>query len=77
MRIRGYRFFFYSNERGEPPHIHVEKGEGYAKYWLGPPRLALETDFRPKALKAIEKLIIEHQEKIMERWYDFFFFSYD
>jgi hypothetical protein len=32
--FEGFRFFFFSNEGFEPPHIHVEKAEGHAKYWL-------------------------------------------
>jgi len=32
--IRGWRLFFYANERNEPPHIHVQKGEADGKYWL-------------------------------------------
>jgi len=35
----GYRFFFFSNEGTEPPHIHVERGDGYAKFWLEPVEL--------------------------------------
>ena len=34
--FNGYRFFFFSNENDEPMHIHVEKGEGSAKYWVDP-----------------------------------------
>jgi hypothetical protein len=34
LRLRGYRFFFFSGEGGEPPHIHVESAENYAKFWL-------------------------------------------
>jgi hypothetical protein len=29
-----YRAFFYSNERGEPPHIRVQAGSSEAKFWL-------------------------------------------
>jgi len=36
LNIDGYRFFFYSRENGEPPHIHVEYGDKLAKYWLDP-----------------------------------------
>ncbi|WP_439481025.1 DUF4160 domain-containing protein [Cyclobacterium plantarum] len=36
LRIGPYRFFFFSNEGNEPPHIHVESGEGHAKFWLEP-----------------------------------------
>ncbi len=32
--IAGWRFFFYSNENNEPIHIHVQKGECEAKFWL-------------------------------------------
>jgi hypothetical protein len=28
LRVEGFRFFFYSGERQEPPHDHVEKGDG-------------------------------------------------
>jgi hypothetical protein len=34
LRLDGYRFFFFSNENNEPPHIHVEFGDKLAKYWL-------------------------------------------
>lgn len=33
-------FFFYSNEGSEPPHIHVQTAEKYAKFWLVPIQLA-------------------------------------
>lgn len=34
LLIRGWRLFFYANERNEPPHIHVRKGDSECKYWL-------------------------------------------
>jgi hypothetical protein len=30
LRLGPYRFFFYSLENREPPHIHVEEGENVA-----------------------------------------------
>jgi hypothetical protein len=33
------RFFFYSGDRDEPPHIHVERDNDIAKFWLDPVRL--------------------------------------
>ena len=38
FRERGFRFFFYSNEGNprEPMHIHVEKDNMEAKFWLYP-----------------------------------------
>jgi hypothetical protein len=40
LRIGPYRFFFYSNERGEPAHIHVQRDRAIAKFWLEPIQLA-------------------------------------
>ena len=34
--FHGYRFYFFSNEDNEPVHIHVEKAEASAKFWLVP-----------------------------------------
>ena len=36
LRVRGFRFFFFSREGFEPRHIHVERAGKYAKYWLEP-----------------------------------------
>jgi hypothetical protein len=40
LRLRGFRFFFFSREGTEPPHIHIERDESYAKFWLHPVSLA-------------------------------------
>lgn len=34
LRVESFRFFFFSNEGQEPPHVHVSKGDGVAKVWL-------------------------------------------
>jgi hypothetical protein len=36
LRVDAFRFFFYSDERNEPPHIHVTSGGKSAKLWLRP-----------------------------------------
>jgi hypothetical protein len=46
LRVAGYRFFFFSNERREPAHIHVDQAERYAKFWLNPISLAANYGFR-------------------------------
>lgn len=40
LRAGPYRFFFWSNEPREPAHVHVESGDGHAKFWLDPVSLA-------------------------------------
>jgi hypothetical protein len=34
LRAGPYRFFFYAGDRDEPPHIHVERDDHTAKFWL-------------------------------------------
>lgn len=66
-REDGYRFFFFSNENEEPPHVHVEKAEGYAKFWLQHDvELAWSKGFRQKDLKRIAEMLGGLQEWILE-----------
>lgn len=30
----GWRLFFYTNERNEPPHVHARKGNMECRFWL-------------------------------------------
>lgn len=50
-RIGSVRFFFYSNEGSEPPHIHVEQGDALAKFWLDPVSLASSSRYRAHELR--------------------------
>jgi hypothetical protein len=68
LRIDGYRFFFYSLENGEPPHVHIEAGENVAKYWLYPVELAMSGGFRSRELTKLRLLVIEHRLKLQEAW---------
>ncbi|EJW09841.1 hypothetical protein A33M_0936 [Rhodovulum sp. PH10] len=68
LREAGYRFFFYSLEGGEPPHIHVESGDNVAKFWLDPVELADAHGFRSHELKRIRLLVIEHRLVFLEAW---------
>src|ERR687883_354290 len=52
-RERGYRFFFFSNERNEPPHVHVQSGDGYAKVWLTPVSLAQSVGYDASELRDV------------------------
>jgi len=69
---KGYRFFFFANEGNEPMHIHVEKSDGYAKYWLDPVFLARSRGFRSRQLKEIRGLVLEHRQLFEEKWHGFF-----
>ncbi len=72
MTKDGFRFFFYSNERHEPIHIHIEKGGSVAKFWIKPVKLARNEGFKPKELKRILEIIFESQALIEDKWNEFF-----
>ncbi len=67
QNLHGYRFFFYSLDRGEPMHIHVTKDRKYAKYWLQSIELARSRNLRSHELNEIRKLIEEHRPEIEQR----------
>ncbi len=71
--IEGFRFFFYSRENNEPPHIHVEKGNGSEKWWLLPePVRVYSTGLKAGEQRRIEQLIHEHQNALLEAWKRYF-----
>ncbi len=65
LRIRGYRFWFYSADLSEPPHVHVGKENKEAKYWVKSIRLANSRGFREQELNEIEKILLEYQQDIL------------
>lgn len=70
--INGFRFFFYSNENDEPVHIHIEKAEDSAKFWLNPVELEYNYGFNSGELKQIENIIRQNSEKIILKWNEYF-----
>jgi hypothetical protein len=72
LRVGPYRFFFYAGDGGEPPHVHVERDDGEAKFWLDPVRLERCRGFRRKEVNRIRELIEEHRDQLLEGWNEFF-----
>ena len=72
LKIGPYRFFFYSSDRGEPFHVHVEHGDNIAKIWLDPLRLQNSGGFNRSEINRILMIINEHQSELLEAWNDFF-----
>ncbi len=68
LRVKGYRFWFYEADLDEPPHIHAGKESREAKYWVAPIALARVKGFRDHELREIERIIMEHQNDILEAW---------
>jgi hypothetical protein len=72
LQIRGFRFFFYSLEDREPPHIHVAQAGRYAKFWLDPVALASNRGFRSHELTVARELVLEHRNLFLEKWNAYF-----
>ena len=72
LRVRGFRFFFFSLDGVEPPHIHVEQAERVAKYWLDPIVLAKSRGFRSSELTEIHAIIKSNEQLFLEKWNEYF-----
>jgi hypothetical protein len=72
LRVKGYRFFFFSNESQEPPHVHVKEAERYAKFWLDPVELARNIGFRRNELSALHQIVREHEQQFLAAWNEYF-----
>lgn len=46
--------------------MHVQDAEKLAKAWLDPVHLAGSTGFAPPELTRIHRLVVEHQEMLLE-----------
>ncbi len=70
--VNGFRFFFFSNENDEPVHIHVEKGDGAAKFWLTPTALEYNFGFSSRELRQIKELIDNNRLLFIQKWNEYF-----
>ena len=66
LRLDGFRFYFYSHEPNEPPHVHVDRAEATAKLWLEPVTLASNTGFSPRELDQLLRMTRDHQQVLLE-----------
>jgi hypothetical protein len=72
LREGPYRFYFFSHEPNEPPHVHVDRDDLSAKFWLNPVNLARNLGFSERELLKIRKLVEDHREELLEAWHGFF-----
>ena len=72
LRIGPYRFFFYASDRAEPPHIHVERDDHKAKFWLDPVRLQNSGGFGRQEINRLQKLVEENRELFLSKWNEYF-----
>ena len=68
LRVGRFRFFFYSNDRAEPAHVHVEAGDGTAKFWLDPVRLAASRGIARHELSRLQQFVVDHRQMFVRSW---------
>lgn len=72
LRVGSYRLFFYAGDKDEPIHIHIERNDKIAKFWLDPIRLQSSGGFSRTEISKIHKILKENKSKLMEAWNEYF-----
>ena len=72
LRKGPYRVYFYSHEPNEPPHVHVDRNNSSAKFWLEPVAPVRNQGFSAHELQRIERIVRDHQGEFLEAWNEFF-----
>lgn len=71
-RQQGYRFYFFSHEPNEPPHVHIDKGDATIKVWLDSLDVAKSRGFRAHEISGIVSMVAGHQVMLREKWDEHF-----
>ncbi|SMP86035.1 protein of unknown function [Epsilonproteobacteria bacterium SCGC AD-308-E02] len=71
LKIDGFRFFFFSNEHS-PEHIHIEKGDTYARIELESLKVTDSYNLDSKDLKKLVALVKKNREKLQGDWNEYF-----
>ena len=72
LRSGPYRIYFHSHEPNEPPHVHVDRDEKSAKFWLSPVALVRNYGFNAVEIMRIHRLLEEHVSEFLEVWNEYF-----
>jgi Domain of unknown function (DUF4160) len=72
LTVKGIRFFFYSRENDEPPHVHFEKGKAIGKSWLDPVEVAYWIGFKASEKRVILQTIDDNRIMFNKKWNAYF-----
>lgn len=72
LRIGAFRFYFFSHEPNEPPHVHVDRDEATIKVWLDPVEVAKSRGFRAHEIGGIVAMVEENKVRLQEAWHEYF-----
>lgn len=68
LRIHGFRIGFYQADIQEPPHVHVRRQSGDAKFWLDPVELAEARGFADHEVGEIKRILESYQQQLLAAW---------
>ncbi len=72
LRIGSYRFFFYAGDRHEPAHVHIEREDKSAKFWLDPVRFHNSGGFGSNEINKLHRLVVQNQDSLLRAWNEYF-----
>lgn len=73
LRWKGFRFHFFSADGVEPPHVHVDKDNYSAKFWLTPEiKLAKNRGFSDNELNQLHRKIEDERDTLLDAWQNYF-----
>ena len=53
-------------------HTSIKRDRQITKFWLNPIVLVKNKGFKERELNQITRLVVKHQEILMEAWHDYF-----
>ncbi|NJO38417.1 MAG: DUF4160 domain-containing protein [Rhizobiales bacterium] len=72
LRWKGYRFFFYSADEHEPPHVHIRKESCEAKIWLEDLSVAVNIGFSQRELRMLVREAGVRRDELTRAWHGHF-----
>ena len=72
LRVGPYRFFFYAGDGEEPAHVHIEREDRVAKFWLDPVRLSNSGGFNRKEIGKLHNIVEENGSTLLREWNEYF-----
>ena len=72
LRSGPYRRYVVSHDLNEPAHVHVDRDDQSAKFWLAPVALTRNLGFSAVELRRILRLLIQNQPQLLEAWNEYF-----
>ena len=69
---KGWKFLFYSQDRSEPPHVHVRKDRPEVKIWLESLTVARNRRCSELEINALLDVLKMHKNAFLEKWHEHF-----